>query len=158
MQQHTGTPADPLPIQVVAKRFGINASTLRYYEAIGLLIPTAHRGGRRWYGPAEVRRLAQILFWQRSGLMSLDEVAGILDRSAPGGQWQEIVTQHLRDLRGRIEQLQRVESFISQALECRHHECLAECPDYAELVWDELELSPPGEGADIAAIRRTGAA
>jgi DNA-binding transcriptional MerR regulator len=158
MRQHTDTAADLVPIQVVARRFGINASTLRYYEAIGLLAPSTHQGGRRWYGPAEIRRLAQILFWQRGGLMSLEEVAAILDRSIPGGQWQEIVSEHLRDLRARIEQLQRVESFIAQSLECRHHECLAECPDYAELVWDELELSPPGPGADIAAIRRMGAA
>jgi DNA-binding transcriptional MerR regulator len=153
----TRAPAELLPIQTVAKRFGINASTLRYYETIGLLTPASRHGGRRWYGPVEIRRLAQVLFWQRSGLMSLDEVAEILDRSNPGGLWQEIVTQHLHDLRERIQQMQRVESFVSQSLQCQHHECLDECPDYEELVWDALELAPPGAGADIAAIRRLGA-
>ena len=34
--------------------------------------------GRRWYGPDEIRRLAIILYWQRSGLMSLEEISDIL--------------------------------------------------------------------------------
>lgn len=145
-----------LPIHVVARGFGVSSATLRYYESRGLLTPTAKRGGRRWYGPREIRRLANILFWQRSGMMSLDEVAEILDRSSPGGRWQETVTHHLESLRERIEQLQRVESFVAQSLECQHHECLDECPDYGELVWDALELTPPGRGARIAEIRRVG--
>ncbi|WP_326836341.1 MerR family transcriptional regulator [Amycolatopsis rhabdoformis] len=145
-----------LPIHVVCRQFGIKASTLRYYEQRGLLAPRSRRGGRRWYGPQEVRRLAIILFWQRSGLMSLDVIEEILERSTPGGQWRDTVAHHVHDLHERIERMRRVEAFVTQSLECAHHECLDECPDYEELVWDALELVPPGEGADIAAIRQVG--
>ena len=127
-----------LPIHVVARQFGLNSSALRYYEERGLLEPASRHGGRRWYGPHEIRRLAIILFWQRGAMMSLDEVAEILDQSAPGGQWQSTVNQHLADLRAQIERLQRVEAYVSQALECEHHECLDECPDYEHLVWDTV--------------------
>lgn len=137
-----------LPIQVVARQFGLNSSTLRYYEERGLLEPASRHGGRRWYGPGEVRRLAIILFWQRGAMMSLDEIAEILDRSAPGGQWQSTVSRHLADLRAQIERLQRVEAYVSQALDCEHHECLDECPDYEQLVWDTINLMPPGGNAD----------
>lgn len=131
-----------LPIHVLARQFGLNSSTLRYYEKRGLLEPASRHGGRRWYGPREVRRLAIILFWQRGAMMSLDEIAEILDQSAPGGQWQSIVSRHLADLREQIERLQRVEAYVSQALECEHHECLDECPDYEQLIWDTLNLLP----------------
>jgi DNA-binding transcriptional MerR regulator len=146
-------PEDLVPIHTVARRFGLNSSTLRYYESRGLLEPASRHAGRRWYGPREVRRIAIILFWQRGALMSLDEIAEILDRSAPGGPWQTTVSRHLADLRAQIEQLQRVETYVSQALECEHHECLDACPDYEQLIWDTLRLAPPDGGAGSAASR-----
>ncbi|HUD36177.1 MAG TPA: MerR family transcriptional regulator [Streptosporangiaceae bacterium] len=42
----------------VARRLGLRASAIRYYEQRGLLNPVARRAGRRWYGPAQIRRLA----------------------------------------------------------------------------------------------------
>lgn len=147
---------DLVPIHMVARRFGLKASTLRYYERRGLIEPASRHGGRRWYGPREIRRLAIILFWQRSNLMSLDAVAMIIDRSSTGGLWQEVVTEHLSDLRARIEAMQRVESFVAQSLDCKHHECLDECPDYEELIWETLEAALPSTGADVAAIKRLG--
>jgi DNA-binding transcriptional MerR regulator len=135
----------------VARCFGVAASTLRYYEKLGLLAPAVKQAGRRWYSATEIRRLATILFWQRCSMMSLAGVAEILDRSAPGGLWQETVTDHLASLREQIERLQRVEAFVAGSLRCQHHECLDDCPDYESLIWDELALSLPE--ADIAGIR-----
>lgn len=66
-----------VPIEEVARRFGVRASALRYYERRGLLQPSARRAGRRWYGPAGLRRLAIIGFWQRSGQLSLEDIAAI---------------------------------------------------------------------------------
>jgi MerR family transcriptional regulator, copper efflux regulator len=135
----SGTPTTPdgdlVPIQQVCRRFGIRASALRYYESRGLIEPRSRHGGRRWYGPREVRRLAIILFWQRSGLMSLDDIHEILDRSGHGGRWRDTVAQHLRDLQERIERMQQVQEFVTRSLDCAHHECLDECPDYEELIW-----------------------
>src|ERR1700733_6174997 len=72
-----GEPALP-PIDEVARRLGLRASAIRYYEERGLVRPASRQAGRRWYGPDEIRRLAIILYWQRYGLMSLEEIGDIL--------------------------------------------------------------------------------
>ena len=83
------TPADANlePIDVVARRLGLRASAIRYYEERGLLTPASRHAGRRWYGPTEIRRLAIIQYWQRYGLMSLDEIGDILAGPAAGRRW-----------------------------------------------------------------------
>ena len=40
-----------LPIDEVARRLGIRASAIRYYEDRGLIGPASRHSGRRWYGP-----------------------------------------------------------------------------------------------------------
>ncbi|MFI6956550.1 MerR family transcriptional regulator [Nocardia sp. NPDC050408] len=141
-----------MPIDAVARQFGVRASTLRYYESRGLIAPASQHGGRRWYGPSEVRRLAIILFWQRSGLFSLDAIGEILDRSQPGGQWRETVRTHVKELQQRIEHLRRAEAFVSQSLECAHHECLDDCPDYEALIWQSV--GRPQASEDIVPMSR----
>jgi MerR family transcriptional regulator, copper efflux regulator len=49
---------DLVPIDEVARRFGLRASAIRYYEERDLVRPASRQGGRRWYGPDEIRRLA----------------------------------------------------------------------------------------------------
>ena len=70
--------AELVPINEVARRLGLRASAIRYYEDRGLLRPSARRAGRRWYSPTDIRRLAIIGHWQRVGRMSLDEIGEIL--------------------------------------------------------------------------------
>ena len=67
-----------LPIDEVARRLGLRASAIRYYEECGLVEPVSRHAGRRWYGPVEIRRLAIIRYWQSAGLMSLDEIRHVL--------------------------------------------------------------------------------
>ena len=69
---------DPLRIGELATRARINAGTLRYYERIGLLIPTARTpAGYRVYRSKEADRLAFIRQAQPLGL-SLGEIADII--------------------------------------------------------------------------------
>jgi DNA-binding transcriptional MerR regulator len=68
-----------LDIGEVAGRTGVSASTLRYYEEIGL-IESAHRHGlRRQFAPDVLLRLALIALGQRAGF-ALAEIAGMLGR------------------------------------------------------------------------------
>jgi MerR family copper efflux transcriptional regulator len=67
-----------VPIDEVARSLGLRASAIRYYEQRGLLSPASRQAGRRWYGPAGIRRLAIIRHWQEAGRMSRDEIADIL--------------------------------------------------------------------------------
>lgn len=66
-------------IKELAKLAGVTSRTLRYYDEIGLLVPADFtEGGYRLYGPAEVDRLQQILFYREMGL-ELKAIVKVLD-------------------------------------------------------------------------------
>lgn len=60
---------------------GVSARTLRYYDQIDLLKPAGTtEAGYRLYGPEEVDRLQQILFYREMG-MGLEEIKDIMNAS-----------------------------------------------------------------------------
>ncbi len=76
---------DPfIPIPEMARRAGVTASALRFYEEQGLLASTRSAGGRRQYPRSELRRVAFIRAAQAVGL-SLQQIADAL-RSLPDGR------------------------------------------------------------------------
>jgi DNA-binding transcriptional MerR regulator len=57
----------------------ISVRTLHHYEHVGLLAPSARsESGYRLYGPADLERLQQILFYKELGF-SLDEIRDAMD-------------------------------------------------------------------------------
>ncbi|MDF0529057.1 MerR family transcriptional regulator [Tsukamurella sp. 8F] len=127
-------------IDVVARRLGMRASAIRYYEQRGLVAPAAWRSGRRWYGPAEVRKLAMIDFWQSAALMSLDDIGEMMAGPAADRRWDRLVTAQVASLRERIEQLQQA----CELLEHIHHHHPSSspdgCPHYEGLLHARLDL------------------
>src|SRR3712207_3009327 len=71
LQANLKSSPDLIPIGEAARRLGVAASTLRYYDDHGLVAPAKRLGGRRWYGKSELRRLALIRMGQALGF-SLD--------------------------------------------------------------------------------------
>ena len=71
-----------LDIAEVARRAGVPASTLRFYEEKGLIASIGRRGLRRLFDFAVLERLALIALWRTAGF-SLDEIALMF---APDGQ------------------------------------------------------------------------
>ncbi|MEG3177364.1 MerR family transcriptional regulator [Sphingomonas sp. RB3P16] len=57
-----------LDITDVARRTGLTSRALRFYEARGLVRPLRSAAGRRFYGPAELERVHQIVMLKRAGL------------------------------------------------------------------------------------------
>jgi DNA-binding transcriptional MerR regulator len=90
----------------LAKLAGISARTLRYYDQCGLLSPTRiSANGYRVYGPAEVGKLQQILFYREMGV-PLDEIQRVL--TEPGFDGAAALERHLTALlakRGQIDAL-----------------------------------------------------
>jgi MerR family transcriptional regulator, redox-sensitive transcriptional activator SoxR len=66
-----------LSIGEVARRAGMTASRIRYYETRGLIDPPERSGGKRRYSQRVVRRLAIIDAAQRVGF-SLEEIHDLL--------------------------------------------------------------------------------
>ncbi|MEQ8347919.1 MAG: helix-turn-helix domain-containing protein [Sneathiellaceae bacterium] len=71
-----------LDIAEVARRSGLPASTLRYYEERGLIASIGRRGLRRLFDPGVLERLALIALGRAAGF-TLDEIALMF---APDGQ------------------------------------------------------------------------
>jgi DNA-binding transcriptional MerR regulator len=62
-----------LDITEVARRSGVPASTLRFYEEKGLIASVGRRGLRRLFEPGVLERLAMIALGRAAGF-SLDEI------------------------------------------------------------------------------------
>jgi DNA-binding transcriptional MerR regulator len=76
--------ADLLTIGAVARASGKSASSVRYYERIGLIPAPPRAGGQRRYPAAVIRTLAVIEIAQRAGL-TLDDIRPLVAPApAPG--------------------------------------------------------------------------
>ena len=102
----------------LAERSGVPATTLRYYDAIGLLVPQRLPNGHRRYGPEAVERLRLVQLCRRLGLR-LDEVAGVLAPGS-GGQRRAVAVRHLREVDERIRELAEVRGVLAHFAECAH--------------------------------------
>jgi len=66
-------------VQKLAKMAGVSGRTLRYYDEIGILKPARiNSSGYRIYGPKEVDRLQQILFYRELGV-DLETIKNIMN-------------------------------------------------------------------------------
>ena len=85
---------------------GVSTRTLRYYDEIGLLKPArVNSSGYRIYGPAEVNRLQQILFYRELG-MDLNRIKEIV--TSPSFDEVKALKEHREKLlneRKRLDQL-----------------------------------------------------
>ncbi len=75
----------------LAKRAGISVRTVRYYEELGLIVPSGHSvGGFRLYGEENFKRLQVINFLKELGL-TLTEIRKILLAKKESGGDREAV-------------------------------------------------------------------
>ena len=58
--EHTLTTEPCFVISVAARMVGLHAQTLRYYERVGLLMPSRSGGRQRLYSMADIDRLRRI--------------------------------------------------------------------------------------------------
>ena len=107
----------PYRIGELAARVGVSVRTLHHYDRIGLVKPSARSdAGYRLYGETDLLRLQQVLTLRRLGL-PLRRIRDVLD----GKDFDVAASLRIQHhaLRTRIEELQRVESAIEDALEVR---------------------------------------
>ena len=114
----------------VVKRTGKAASTIRYYEEIGLVSPPERISGRRRYPSEIVRELAIIETAQRAGL-SLQEIRFLLgaslDNRRSTERLREVAERKLPDLDEAIVRAQVVRGWLEDAALC-HCPTLDDCP------------------------------
>jgi MerR family redox-sensitive transcriptional activator SoxR len=130
---------DLMVISEVARRSGVAASALRFYEDRGLIQSERQGNAQRRYPRSVLRRIAFIVFAQRIGL-SLDEIAGELAKLPPhraptGKDWSRLSNTWTTRIDERIAELERLRAGLTQCIGCG---CLS---------LDRCALSNPGDRA-----------
>lgn len=111
-----------IPIGELARRAGVAASALRFYEAQGLITSRRSAGGRRHYSHGDLRRVAFVRAAQAVGL-SLEAVAAAL-RGLPGGRtptqadWTRLSRGWRPLLDARIAELTRLRDQLDSCIGC----------------------------------------
>jgi len=121
-----------LDIGEVAKRAGIPASTLRFYEEKGLVASVGRRGLRRQYDREVLERLALIALGRSAGF-SLDEIARMF---APNGKLQvdrPMLVSKADELDLTIRKLSAMRDGLRHAAACRAPSHM-ECPTFRRLL------------------------
>ncbi len=123
---------DALDISEVAKRSGIAASALRYYEERGLIRSVGRRGLRRVF-PASVLDTLALVSLGRSAGFTLDEIARMF---APGQRVRidrRLLTDKVDELDRTIRKLVAMRDGLRHAAECRAPSHM-ECPKFKRLL------------------------
>jgi MerR family redox-sensitive transcriptional activator SoxR len=114
--------ADLLTIGEVARRSGVAASALRFYEERGLIASERAGSGHRRYPRPVLRRIAFIVFAQRIGL-SLDEIGAELaklpaDRAPSRRDWSRLARAWTSRIEQRIAELERLKVGLTECIGC----------------------------------------
>jgi DNA-binding transcriptional MerR regulator len=121
-----------IDIAEVARRSGLPASALRFYEEKGLIKATGRRGMRRVFDEGVVDRLALIALGRLAGF-SLDEIARMF---APDGRLRidrEKLTAKAGELDKTIRRLSAMRDGLRHAAACSAPSHL-ECPHFRRIV------------------------
>lgn len=102
-------------IQELADMVGISSRTLRYYDEIGLLYPKGYtQAGYRLYGPEEVDRLQEILFYRELDV-SLEVIRELL--SMPAHDRLKTLKSHREALLQKRERLDLLIGNVTKTIE-----------------------------------------
>ena len=103
-------------IEQVATRTGFTKRTLRYYEEVGLLLPTGRtEGNYRRYSEADVERLERIKNLRDLLGFSLADIREIMEAEDERGQIR-VAYKHETDATSKVAQLYRADELIRSQL------------------------------------------
>ena len=111
-----------LTIGETARRSGVAASALRFYEDRGLIESERAGSGHRRYPRPVLRRIAFIVFAQRIGL-TLEEIGAELarlppDRAPTRRDWSRLSSGWASRIDERIAELERLKLGLTECIGC----------------------------------------
>ncbi len=121
-----------LDISEVARRSGVPASTLRFYEEKGLIVSIGRHGLRRVFDQRVLERLAFIALGRASGF-SLDEVAHMFAADGRPRIDRQVLAAKADELERTIRELVAMRDGLRHAVACRAPSHM-ECPTFQRLL------------------------
>ncbi len=121
-----------LDITEVARRSGLPASTLRFYEEKGLIASIGRRGLRRLFEPGVLERLALISLGRAAGF-SLDEIARMFAQDGRPRIDRQMLAAKAEELDRTIRELSAMRDGLRHAAACPAPSHM-ECPTFRRLL------------------------
>lgn len=121
-----------MDISEVAKRSGVPASTLRFYEQKGLIASTGRRGLHRLFRANVLEWLALIALGRSAGF-SLDEIARMLGTDGRPRIDRQLLADKAKELDGSIRKLIAMRNGLRHAAACAAPSHM-ECPTFRRLL------------------------
>jgi DNA-binding transcriptional MerR regulator len=139
------TPGGLLTIGELARRAGVTASALRYYEELGLLPAPPRISGQRRYPESAARLVGAILLYSDAGFTLAEQKALLASRTSAPGEWSRLARRKVAELDEQIARAQAARDAISHGLRCPHED-ITQCPNFnagvtARLVGQPLSRS-----------------
>lgn len=121
-----------MDIAEVAKRSGMPASKLRYYEEKGLIASVGRQGLRRTFAPTVLEQLALISLGQAAGF-SLDEIAQMFSADGRPNIDRKMLAAKADQVDALIKRLLAMSNGLRHAVNCPAPSHM-ECPSFRRLL------------------------
>lgn len=121
-----------MDIAEVARRSGLPASTLRYYEERGLIASTGRNGLRRRFAPGVLDQLALVALG-RAGGFSLDEIRSMISPDGRPRVDRLLLAARADEAAATARRLRAVARALRHAAECPAPSH-ADCPSFRRLL------------------------
>ena len=136
----------------VAKRSGVPAKTIRYYESIGLIRPAERSAaGYRVYGDRELQTLRFIQRARNLGF-SVKQVGELLalwqDRDRASGDVKAVARRHLAEIDRRMAELQSMRDTLEHLVGRCHGDDRPDCPILADLAGEGAREKAAASGTE----------
>ena len=141
-----------MDIAEVARRAGVPASTLRFYEAKGLIASAGRQGLRRTFNPAVLERLALIALGRSAGF-SLDEIAHMFASDGRPRIDRGALAAKARELEATIRRLIALRKGLLHAARCPAPSHM-ECPTFRRLLREAATRTADAKRARPKVARR----
>lgn len=116
-----GTPSSELAIGEAARRAGVPASTLRYWESVGLLTAPQRVGGKRRYDPSAMQQISLIVSSKRAGFTLAETcivLSGFSDKTPPPEIWRELAKRKLPEINQKLAEARAMKKILEKGLRC----------------------------------------
>lgn len=119
-----------------ARRAGLPAKTIRYYEEIGLIRPERAGNGYRAYSGDDVHRLAFLKRARTLGF-SIDDCRQLMalyqDRERASADVRRIAAAHIGAIEEKVRELQAMRATLQKLVHACHGDERPDCPILEEM-------------------------
>ena len=121
-----------MDIAEVARKSGVAASTLRFYEEKGLIASVGRLGLRRLFGPQVLDQLALIALGRSAGF-TLEEIGTMFGADGQPSIDRRMLAAKADELDATVKRLQAMSKSLRHAVECPAPSH-AQCPTFQRLL------------------------